>query len=341
MLIKLDLVDAFEQAATRLAPFSFLRQPLLLTVATILFLTIGPGLRLFGIAGTWRAIRGDGRAEGAAWRLTGWCILTAVALPFVVATDPYVDTLQFYQTGLFLLWIVTAMALTRFARRHRVVGTVAICVAVASTLPSSIHYLTRKWTDNQRSPLAALSRGEAVVAGQLATTDPEGTVFLNDSPLAPSLMTIVSGRRTVLAWGHPHYTVGSGPRARDVNSFYGSANATADLAIDVLRRYHVTHVVVHPDAIAFIQACWRFSGRSCSFRMSSCMRFGRSPSPWRNGASVRRRARAGRQHSEAMQRVLESVLEDRGGFVRTEARFVCCAGSAMDRQDSRPGSSSA
>jgi hypothetical protein len=124
---------------------------------------------------------------------------------------------------------------------------VAICVAVASTLPSSIHYLTRKWADNQRSPIAALSRGEAVVASQLAATDPEGTVFLNDSPLAPSLMTIVSGRRTVLAWGHPYYAVGSDARARDVNSFYGSANATADLAIDVLRRYHVTHVVVHPD----------------------------------------------------------------------------------------------
>ena len=247
MLIKLDLVDAFEQAATRLAPFSFLRQPILLTVATILFLTIGPGLRLFGITGVWRAIRGDGRPEGAAWRLTGWCIVAAVALPFVVATEPYVDTLQFYQTGLFLLWIVTAMALTKFARRHRVVGTVAICVAVASTLPSSIHYLTRKWADNQRSPLAALSRGEAVVASQLAATDPEGTVFLNDSPLAPSLMTIVSGRRTVLAWGHPYDVVASDARARDVNSFYGSASATVDRAIDVLRRYHVTHVVVHPD----------------------------------------------------------------------------------------------
>jgi len=72
-------------------------------------------------------------------------------------------------------------------------------------------------------------------------------VFLDDQPLNASLVAIVSERRTVLAWGRPYYAVGSETRAREVNRFYRSADRTPDVALDVLRRNQVTHVIVHPD----------------------------------------------------------------------------------------------
>jgi hypothetical protein len=275
MLIKLDLTQTFADAASRLAPPA-LRTPLLLGMATIVFLAIGIGVRWVGAPGVWRAIRGStgspragsggaATADEAAWRLLGWGVVAGITIPFVLATDPYVDTLQFYLTGLYLMWIFAALALVTFARAHPSTGSLAIAVALALSLPSSLHYLARKWTDAERPPKASLSRAEIAIAEYLRTCDPEQTVILHDRPLSPSLMTIVAERRIVLGWDVKYSAVGGENRLRDVNAFYASAGGSGDAAFETLRRYHVTHVIVreqgdrvHPAVLARLTRVMQF-----------------------------------------------------------------------------------
>src|SRR5205807_3274882 len=128
-------------------------------------------------------------------------------------------------------------------------GRIGVAVAIAVALPSSIHYLARKWTDEQRQPRAALSTGDIKVAEYLRKkSDPETTVVLHDRPLSPSLMTIVSERRIVLGWDVRYSAVGGEDRLRDVNRFFSSSTGNPDAALEVLRRYHVTHAAVRADA---------------------------------------------------------------------------------------------
>jgi hypothetical protein len=257
MLIKLDLTDAFTRVADRIAPFVALRRPLFLMGATALFLLVGPGIRWLGMAALWRALRGRVPSDVPAWRILAWVVVAGVVIPFVLVTEPYVDTLQFYQTGLYVWWIFAAVALSSFAAAHKRVGALAVALAIAAATPSSIHYLTRKWNDNTRPALTDLSREEFGIADYLRTQDPELTVILHDRPTTPSLLAIASDRRVVLGWGRAYYAVGSDERVRDVDRFFGSASGKADEALDTLRRYHVTHVVVrtdrdhvHPDVLA-------------------------------------------------------------------------------------------
>jgi hypothetical protein len=244
MLIKLDLADAFTRWANQAAPLPWLAKPLLLLAATLVFFAGGIGARWLGIPPLWRALRGRMPEDTVMWRLLGWTAVAGVAIPFVLVTEPYNDTLQFYQTGLYILWVFAALAMTRLVAGNRTAGTAVVVVAIAVSLPSSFHYLHRRWTDDQRAPLVGLTRAEVEMAAYLRTQDPETTVVLNDRPLEPSLLTVLSERRTVLAWGR--YAVGSSERLREVEAFYGSTRAVPNL-LDVLRKHHVTHVVVHAD----------------------------------------------------------------------------------------------
>lgn len=248
MLIKLDLTEAFTNLASHLSPWPPLRTPLFLLLATLVFLTIGIGVRWLGAPGVWRAIRHGGREDAAAWRLLGWGVVAGIAVPFVLATEPYVDTLQFYVTGLYLMWIFAAASLVAFARARPRLGVAAVGVAIAVSLPSSVHYLSRRWADQERPPRITLGGSEIQIAEYLRTTsDPETTVVLHDRPLSPSLMTILSERRIVLGWDVRYSAVGGEERLRDVNAFFASSHDNPDAAFDTLRRYHVTHVIVRDD----------------------------------------------------------------------------------------------
>ncbi len=267
MLLKLDLTAPFWDAAGRVSPATWLQQPIFLLLATVVFFAGGLGIRWFGLPGVWRAVRGGHAQDAAAWKVLGWTAVAGVAIPFVLVTDPYVDTLQFYQTGLYILWIFTAIALVGFARAHGPVRAIAIALAVAVSLPSSIHFLSMKWTDARREPLAEISRGELAIANYLRLCDTESTVVLHDRPTSPSLLAVVAERRVVLGWAHPYYAIGSGGRLRDVEAFFSGDGADAGPAFDTLRRYHVTHVVVHdsrdhvhPDVLARLQLILRASG---------------------------------------------------------------------------------
>jgi hypothetical protein len=244
MLIKLDLVEAFSNWADRLAPMESLRQPIMLLAATALFFAGGLGIRWVGLPGVWRALRGRETSNTATWRLVAWGVVAGVGIPFVLVTEPYNDTLQFYQVGLYLLWIFTATALMSLVRKNRPLGAAAVALALIVSVPSSLHYLERKWTDDQRPALSGLTRTEMEIAAFLRTLDPQTTVFLNNRPLEPSLMTVLSERRVVLAWGR--YAVGSGERLREVEAFYGGTRTPAN-TLSILRKYHVTHVIIHTD----------------------------------------------------------------------------------------------
>jgi hypothetical protein len=244
MLIKLDLFDQLTAWSGRVAPVPWMARPLLLGVATLLFLAGGLGVRLLGARPLWRALNASRSEAAAIWRLLAWIVIAGIAIPFVLVTEPYNDTLQFYQTGLYVAWLFTAVALTDISRRGRFIGAAAIAVALLCALPSSIHYLARRWTDGTRPALAGLTTPEIQMAGYLRTLDPERTVVLNDRPLEPSLLTVLSERRVVLAWGR--YAVGSNERLREVEAFYRSSRDLSAL-MDVLRKYNVTHVVVHRD----------------------------------------------------------------------------------------------
>ena len=95
------------------------------------------------------------------------------------------------------------------------------------------------------------------IANQLRNTDPETTVILHDRPLTPSLTSILAARRIVLGWDVRYSAVGGEGRLREVNRFYSSADGDPRAAAEILRRYHITHVIVrspddrvHPDILA-------------------------------------------------------------------------------------------
>ena len=264
MLIKLDLTRAFSKAAHRLTPVPSLRVAVVLLAATVVFLLVGIGVRWLGASGVWRAIRAKGGADHAGWRLLAWAVVAGIAIPFVLTTDPYVDTLQFYLAGLYLMWFFAAAALIAFARTRPALGGVAIAAAMILAFPSSGHYLARKWTDQSRPPRVGLTRDELAVAEHLRQSDPDTTVVLHDRPLSPSLTAIVSERRIVLGWDVRYSAVGGEARLQDVNRFYSSADGTPDAALDTLRRYRVTHVIVrsddhvHPAVLEKLQLILRF-----------------------------------------------------------------------------------
>jgi hypothetical protein len=258
MLIKLGLRDAFAETAQHLVPIPSLQVPLMLVVASVPFFLVGTGIRWAGAPGVWRAIRPNASADRDGWRLLAWGAVAGFAIPLVIATEPYIDTLNFYMTGLYFLWIFTAAAFLRLVERRGPVGMAFVALLIALVMPSSVHYLERRWNDDTRPPRAGLSRAEVSIAEYLrSSTDPEQTVILHDRPLEPSVLAILSERRIVLGWDVKYSAVGGEDRLRDVEAFYDSAESDPAAALETLRRYHVTHVLVrkrldrvHPEVLA-------------------------------------------------------------------------------------------
>jgi len=266
MLIKLGLREDAVDLARHLIPIAPLQIPLMLVAASVPFFLVGTGVRWMGAPGVWRAIRPNASADRDAWRLLAWGAVAGLAIPLVIATEPYIDTLNFYMTGLYFLWIFTAVAMFALIDRRPLAGTVATVLLIASVMPSSLHYLERRWQDDVRPPRAGLSRAEVGIAEYLRTaTDPEATVILHDGPLEPSVLAILSERRIVLGWDVKYSAVGGESRLRDVEAFYQSADGDAAEALATLDRYHVTHLLVrtrrdrvHPDVLARLTPIFKY-----------------------------------------------------------------------------------
>jgi hypothetical protein len=265
MLIKLGLTQTFTDAAARLVPVRWLETPVVLLAASVPFFLVGTGIRWMGAPGVWRALRPNDGPDRDAWRLLAWGVVAGFAIPLVIATDPYIDTLNFYMTGLYLLWIFTAAAMVRLVDRRGVAGVVVAGALIAGVLPSSLHYLSRRWHDDDRPARAALSQDEVRIAAYLRTTDPESTVILHDRPLEPSMLAVLSERRIVLGWDVKYSAVGGEDRLRDVEAFFASATGDPAAALAVLARYRVTHLLlrkrfdrVHPAVLARLTLVYEF-----------------------------------------------------------------------------------
>lgn len=207
----------------------------------VLFLIGGLGFRLAGLPGVvrilWRPCQ-----QRPVWRMLAWTIVAAVVPPFVISIAPNsYETMHFHQLTLFLLPIFVARAVMSSPSNARRVAAAALIIAVS--LPSTVHYVHRKWRDGERPHTEFLAQ-EARVAELLRQYDPDRTVFLHNQPRRASLVAVVSERRSVLAWGG--YVRNSRVRERDINRFYRSADSTDAEALTVLHTYQPTHVVAYP-----------------------------------------------------------------------------------------------
>jgi hypothetical protein len=216
---------------------------------------MGQGYRLMAFPEIIRTLLGGHRPIE---RLCAWMVVAGVTIPFVIVTIPYHQTLHFYQMALFLLPVFVARVLSRLSPGVRELAVAATLLVAA---PTTSHYLWRKWTDEQR-PFAVATAAHQQIAGYLRTLDHESTVILHNRPQDPSLLAILSERRTVLAWWR--YVRGSDARRGEVERFFRSSTGDPVRALRVLRTYEVTHVVedvrgdrIHPDVRARLKPIMR------------------------------------------------------------------------------------
>lgn len=237
MVGRLGLDGWFRDAAAALGGRSDVLGGVAGLLAWPVFLVGSLGYRLVGTRHLWSTLRFPGRHEPI-WRLLGWTVMAALFLPAFVVSVPYHETTQIHQFALFLLAIFVGRTLA--AWRPSGVRAVATVLVVAAAIPSTVHYLHRKWNDVEH-PLMDISREELQLVPALTRTDPETTVLLHNRPTRASLVNILSERRSVLAWGE--YVRGSDSRAEDIDAFFASADRPVEHGLEILRRYRPTHVL--------------------------------------------------------------------------------------------------
>jgi len=188
------------------------------------------------VPAVWRAIAGARTAT--VWRLMAWTTVAGLAIPIVFVTDPYHQTFHPFHLGLYFLWIFAARAAIEWGRGQRWRTAVAAVALITVAVPSTMHYLRLKWSDVE---FGFITNDTVEVAEFLRSQDPARTVFIARYPQGPSFLTLFSERRTVLAWAQ--YVRGSRVLQEEIDEFFQSAKFSPTAAWDLLRYYHVTHVV--------------------------------------------------------------------------------------------------
>ena len=209
-------------------------------LATPLFLASTLGFRMIGLLAFWSCLRHPSRHEPI-WRVLAWTIVILWLTSTFIVSVPYHETVQVHQLALFLMAIFASQGVMDL--RHPRARVAAAIIALAFAVPSTVQYLHRKWDDPSRPPMAVTEPGEQSVAALLRDTDPERTILLHDRPNDPTLLGILSERRSVLAWAG--YVRGHEERQGDVEAFFASPDTAR--ASDILRKYHPTHVVEYLD----------------------------------------------------------------------------------------------
>ena len=218
-------------------------------VANVLFFVGGFGVRLLGLPGVWRSVRqGD---DLAVWQVIAWTVIAGVVIPLVIVTEPYHQTFHTVHTSLFLLWIFTAREVFKSTRGSSWKRVLLVAVVLAVAVPSTVHFLRLKWTDQM---FGSINHDSLTIAEELRKLDFDRTVFLQRYPQGPSFVAILAERRTVLAWSH--YARESAPLVEEIDAFFRSAKGDPAAAWRTLLRYRVTHVVetvsldqIHPEVL--------------------------------------------------------------------------------------------
>ena len=216
-----------------------------LTIATLIFLVGGLGTRCLGLMTMGRAA--TGREALAAWTPLAWVAILGIAIPFALDVAPFPNSIQAYQLALFVLWPFTAYAVWPAAATPSVKRWIATAALLVVSAPATAHYAWTAHSAAAGAPLTTLDAGDLAIVRYLRKTDLATTMLLHRFPLWPSLYAIESERHVVLAWSS--YVAGDGDAEvealdAEINAFFGSATAVGADDLDLLRRFHVTHVIV-------------------------------------------------------------------------------------------------
>jgi hypothetical protein len=233
---QLHVNAALLEMAKRWGGGETLQQGFAFALAVPVFLIGGVGVRLLGVGAVWRAITGNHTAT--VWRLMAWSSVAGAAIPLAFVTEPYHQTFHPFHLGLFFLWIFTARTVVDWGRGQRWRTAVAVTAVVLVAVPSTVHYLRLKWSDVE---FGFITNDTVKVGDFLRSQDPARTVFIARYPQGPSFLTLFSQRRTVLAWAQ--YVRDSAILQDEIEQFFQSAKFSPAAAWELLRYYHVTHVV--------------------------------------------------------------------------------------------------
>jgi hypothetical protein len=198
------------------------------------------GFRLVGLPALWRALRHPW-GQDPIWALLGWTIVAALAAASFIVSVPYHETTQIHQFALFLLAVFAGHQVA--AIRLRPIRLAAAALTIGLAVPSTAHYVERKWHADT-PPFADITHDERSVAALLGRTHPEETLVLHNRPTRPTLIGVLAERRSVLAWAD--YVRNSRERREAVDRFLGSAGTTATESAAILREHEPTHVIEYP-----------------------------------------------------------------------------------------------
>jgi hypothetical protein len=243
MLFKIEIWDRILSVAASLVgdpPPAWL----LLSMVTAIFLIGGLGTRVLGIVPLWRAA--TGHESMRPWTPLAWIVIAGVIVPFAIAVAPFPNTIQAYQLGLFAMWPFAVRVLWPPGATPSATRWAATAAFVLCSVAATAHYGLAAHAASAGPPLAALTGDDVRIVRYLRKLDSKTTMVLHSTPLKPSLYSIESGRRVVLAWSS--YAAGDGSpdvdaRAAEIDRFFGTTTGAGADEVDILSRYQVTHVI--------------------------------------------------------------------------------------------------
>ena len=204
-----------EQVEVVLAPLRMVRESLddvglvvggtSLLLATVPWLAIALGLRLFGLPSAWRSLfRGSAASAAAALALTGWPLglLFHVAARDVEGRDLPSATIYFVEQSGAVLWVFAALALAAWAERCRR-PVLAIAAAGLLSLPSTLEFAVRKAGVGADPVSPAVVRALEAVAKD---GRPGDVVIQRPVARYPPLPSVLVGRRVVYERFTPYLT---------------------------------------------------------------------------------------------------------------------------------------
>jgi hypothetical protein len=243
MMFKTDLIDTitgYLRPLTGGDPSAWA----VLAIATVIFIVGGLGVRCLGLVHVIRAAAGT--KEMRLWAPLAWIVIVGVAVPFAIAIAPFPNSIQTHMFALFALWPFTVYAVWPPAARPSARRWVATAALVAVAIPATVHYARAAHAASSGPALTGLDAGDLAIVRYLRRSNVDTTMLLHSNPLWPSLHAIESSRRVVLAWSS--YVEGDGSpdvdaRSAEIARFFGSQAAPGVADVEILRRYHVTHVI--------------------------------------------------------------------------------------------------